>query len=831
MNIERLLRGTFQRITPNVMGSLPVSETDVKRRKRLPEPVVRFITTAASVALLIGACWGGFAYFRDYFSDPIIHSGNTTPTDIPGTTETPTQPTESQPTETTVPTDPQPTEPLPTDPNPPAYGISEEDAKQIALTYTNYTADEVSILTVVTDQIASRHRVSFNAEGIRYEIAVATTNGRVLEVVLPADARPQTVASEIFAEAEWLRQGLTHFFDTPAQLDLAEIFGIGFDGESQKPTDEETAYLNTVWDASWVERDLMRLPADKMDQVLQQYYGIRLAELDAECFDGLAYMESTDCYYYATGGVNSVDLRNFIAYRTQTLSDGILRIYYYLSYLPNDPGVITLQQIDQNWVILSNQELENLTDPQPIIPPAPEPLKVSDWQLNVEIVDHDTYFSEERNFVNVYSKKQEWFKERNDGTYLFTAALTDTGIVISSDALPGTYTVPDSAKYAGGSLLATDGCSAWLYWSEQILRVDMASGTAKKVIELKKPKLISVQDNAVVYYVRYDDAQNLTIGQLYLPDGHHEVLHQQQIDTYIIGCEWLKSSNGTFAISMYNPEMLEAIRRELANPNSPYMKGDQFDYSEIWEQEGALDKLLDRPFWLEYFQKETGIRAYLKIYCDLSSGKVTQKTGIIDSCKYGSGYPHDHFSPEITTAEEPVASISGWRELDLATWNGGDSEGDFGSYRIVADTLSRGTLCWISDGKVQIVLDTPVSTARKADEFFICVTTDQRILQVSFDGSCVRELYKATLGKIDQVSIAGTHVFFTDGDTIMELDLENDRVRSVLQHPHLLESYFFGEEYDPAGKNRVYFAICNGMFYQQYIVDLETGEIEETFFL
>lgn len=126
MNIKRILRGTFRRITPNVMGTLPVTEMTVKKRTRLPEPVVRFLATAASVALLLGACWGGYAYFRALYDGPLFHGSHSTLTDPFGTTGSPTNPTETQkptdppkPTETTPPTtDPLPTDPLPTDPLP-----------------------------------------------------------------------------------------------------------------------------------------------------------------------------------------------------------------------------------------------------------------------------------------------------------------------------------------------------------------------------------------------------------------------------------------------------------------------------------------------------------------------------------------------------------------------------------------------------------------------------------------------------------------------------------------------------------------------------------------
>lgn len=251
------------------------------------------------------------------------------------------------------------------DPNVRVDRISEETAKETALAYANFAADSVSGLTAFLNESDSSYLVSFDAEGVHYEITIHATSGLILEVKLPSGARPQSVGFDVFAggRGNWLRQGLTHAYATHSQLKLYQIFGRGFDDESQEPTDEETAYLNTVWTTNWADLDLIRLPADKIDQVLQQYYGIRLDELDAACFEGLAYMESTGCYYYATGDVNAVESHYINAYRTQTLSDGSLRVYYYLDYTHYEPWVVTLRQNDRDWVILSNQHLADITDP------------------------------------------------------------------------------------------------------------------------------------------------------------------------------------------------------------------------------------------------------------------------------------------------------------------------------------------------------------------------------------------------------------------------------------------------------------------------------------
>lgn len=125
MNIEKKLRLAARCVTPNVLGKLPCQEETKKRRRRLSDRAAQMIATAASIALLIGAGLGGFAYFRANYGWPSFRGSHSTLTNPIDTTGTPTNPTETQkPTEDTVPptTDPvettQPTEPLPTDPLP-----------------------------------------------------------------------------------------------------------------------------------------------------------------------------------------------------------------------------------------------------------------------------------------------------------------------------------------------------------------------------------------------------------------------------------------------------------------------------------------------------------------------------------------------------------------------------------------------------------------------------------------------------------------------------------------------------------------------------------------
>lgn len=94
----------------------------------------------------------------------------------------------------------------------------------------------------------------------------------------------------------WYNMALTCQFEDPSKLELSAFFYNGFPDESTEATDEERAALQAAG-VYWEEADLIRLPAEKMEEILIQYFNITLDEMDESCFEGLTYLESTDCYY------------------------------------------------------------------------------------------------------------------------------------------------------------------------------------------------------------------------------------------------------------------------------------------------------------------------------------------------------------------------------------------------------------------------------------------------------------------------------------------------------------------------------------------------------
>lgn len=151
----------------------------------------------------------------------------------------------------------------------------------------------------------------------------------------------------------WYNRTLTSLYTSPEQLDLQLFFYRGFDTESQTPTDEEWAELEGL-EGFDINYDLIRLPGDKMNEVLEAYFGVTLEDMSAESFEGLTYLESTGCYYFMT--TDFVGAEDFAATGMEVLENGTIRLYYTLGGV--DAYVVTLKPNGDGYMILANEGIQ-----------------------------------------------------------------------------------------------------------------------------------------------------------------------------------------------------------------------------------------------------------------------------------------------------------------------------------------------------------------------------------------------------------------------------------------------------------------------------------------
>lgn len=160
------------------------------------------------------------------------------------------------------------------------------------------------------------------------------------------------------SEKHFYNDALTSVYDNPADVDLQMLFYDGFKDESQSPTEQELELLEGKMGQYWKEMDLIRLPADKIDAVLKELFGITLDETNGIGLDRLVYLEETDCYYMAHSGTYGADL---IVSNVVEQDDGSIAVNY--SYYLGDFLVRVKPTENGVYQILSNSILSaNYTD-------------------------------------------------------------------------------------------------------------------------------------------------------------------------------------------------------------------------------------------------------------------------------------------------------------------------------------------------------------------------------------------------------------------------------------------------------------------------------------
>lgn len=144
-----------------------------------------------------------------------------------------------------------------------------------------------------------------------------------------------------------------NLYASPTELNLLMFFWRGFDGERTR-TDAEIAELKQYLNPTWVDNaEFYRLPKDKMEAELQKIFGIFLEDLPDTAYEGLTYLESTDCYYFfATGVMGGTEY--FEAKSVEHLDGGTVKVTYECEYGVN---AVTLKPNGDGYLILSNVQV------------------------------------------------------------------------------------------------------------------------------------------------------------------------------------------------------------------------------------------------------------------------------------------------------------------------------------------------------------------------------------------------------------------------------------------------------------------------------------------
>lgn len=181
---------------------------------------------------------------------------------------------------------------------------------------------------------------------LQIEASLAPSQGADFGTVAYFDAllNPQMYRTE----ADWYPLALNSFYETPAQIDLYQLFYNGIPGADNTLTAAERAFLNTC-PGYEPEYDLDRIPAAEMDRVLQAYFGTTLEQTEGIGLEKFLYWKEQDCYYHCHSDSNLFFVE---IVHCEEVKDRLWRIVY--TTQQGGSQVVTLMQVNSGWQVIAN---------------------------------------------------------------------------------------------------------------------------------------------------------------------------------------------------------------------------------------------------------------------------------------------------------------------------------------------------------------------------------------------------------------------------------------------------------------------------------------------
>ena len=286
---------------------------------------------------------------------------------------------------------------------------------------------------------------------------------------------------------------------------------------------------------------------------------------------------------------------------------------------------------------------------------------------------------------------------------------------------------------------------------------------------------------------------------------------------------------------MMNPEMMELLTKEYNNPDSVYINTSQkFDFSGVWGQPGMIDTYSDSNPLVrsicQVIQEKSGTMALMRCWYSPLKDEYTQELGAIDDCFTGTGLRHDHYNPKADAPAVPEVDFGSWEDMGLQPLS--QSQDELLAETMEADTLSVllyanpyefPTLYAGNPGEPLVqVLNEPVTQWENSLYYIYTITCDGELMQLSLDGTVCNSLYKAKHGQLRDMDYQSGMVFLLDGDFLVQVDLTTTEQRTLLEAPDIVDIGYYEE-------NQVYICQSKGLHQKQYILNLETQALEETF--
>lgn len=397
-----------------------------------------------------------------------------------------------------------------------------------------------------------------------------------------------------------------------------------------------------------------------------------------------------------------------------------------------------------------------------------------------------------------------------------------------------TITLPE--ELASAVALGGDGRVGYVATDTQIAAVDLQTEEVKVLAEADRLLDVVMVSYDVIYFANEAEGK-AAIYRLYIPDGKVDTIYED-IPVYPASEFQLiapETTLGKIGWTMMNPEIMEILVTEYNNPDSEYKNtSEKFNFTDVWGQPGMIDIYQETNYLVrsicQAIQEKSGTMALVRCWYSPLKDEYTQELGAIDDCFTGTGLQHDHYNPKADAPAVPQVNFGSWEDMGLQPLSQSQDE-------LLAETMETDTLSVLlyanpyefptlyagNPGEPLVqVLNEPVTQWENSLYYIYTITCDGELMQLSLDGSVCNSLYKAKHGQLRDMDYQRGMVFLLDGDFLVQVDLTTRSQRTLLEAPDIVDIGYYEE-------NQVYICQSKGLHQKQYILNLETQALEETF--
>lgn len=158
----------------------------------------------------------------------------------------------------------------------------------------------------------------------------------------------------------WYNYALKSYYDTPAGIDIFELVYSAPWNDLELTQAEKDFLISKELDIE--TSTVHKYPVEKIDEVLQKYFGITFEDAEGIGLDKMVYNPDTDSYYHLHGDLETAYP---IITKVEENSDGTIIVYYTESMVGDTCGVTLKESESGQYQILSNKKYSGIVFADP----------------------------------------------------------------------------------------------------------------------------------------------------------------------------------------------------------------------------------------------------------------------------------------------------------------------------------------------------------------------------------------------------------------------------------------------------------------------------------